>query len=385
METPDAPAIATEKDVRRVRHAVIVIAAAALIALLAAGRAIVLPILFAALIALVLCPLTRRLQRRGVPVPITALLLLALVVTTASWGVSAMSEPLSAYTRKVPHAVEQLRTEAARWGKFLTHNGGRSVSIDQVRVRDADKPRIDAERLMSAATMAMPRVRDAIIRIGVTLVLTYFMLIGGRQALRTAIALIRTPGTRRRAMRWSETVQVQLSRYLLTVISINVGMGAGAALILTLCGVPSAIFLGALACILNFIPFLGALLATGLLAFAAFTTPDLIAPPVMVPIAYFGLHLLEAEFVTPWVLGRTLTLNPLFVILAVLVFGTLWGIGGAFLAVPLLVVAKVSFASAPGFPGWSQVLGRRRLELRSAQQAPTLVPLPVEPTAPPGP
>ncbi len=130
---------------------------------------------------------------------------------------------------------------------------------------------------------------------------------------------------------------------------------------------PSAIFWGTVAGVLNFVPFLGALLSTALIAFASLGAATLNVPPLIVPLAFFGLHLIEAEFVTPTVLGRRLTLNPLFMIIAVLVFGTAWGIGGAFLAVLLLIVAKVSFAAMPGVAGWSQVLGRRRQDLAAAR------------------
>jgi predicted PurR-regulated permease PerM len=318
-----------------------------------------------------------RLSRRGIPAPVAAAVILVAFVAVAGVGLSAMSGPLTRYTRNAPAAVETVRTEIGRWSRYLS--APRPMKLEEVRVRAADKPRLDTERLLAAAGVLLPRLRNAVIGIGVTLVLTYFMLLGGRPALRTAIALIRRPASRRRALCWSDTVQRQLTRYLLAVVAINTVFGVATALLLTALGVQSAIFWGAVAGLLNFLPFLGALIGTALLACAALASASLHVPPLIVPLAFFGLHLLEAEFVTPIVLGRTLTLNPLFMMLAVLVFGTAWGLGGAFLAVPLLMVAKVSLAVVPGVAGWSQVLGRRRFEtlhLRVRRPRPAVVPPP---------
>lgn len=342
-----------------------IVACAGTVALLVAARAVVLPLLFAALIALALCPLVHRLKRRGVPAPLSAALLLGALVAVTAVGVSAMSGPLSRYASRAPAVIEVVRTEIGRWSRYLSTS--KPMRLEEVQVRAADKPKIDTERVMKAAGVLLPRLRDATVGTGVTLVLTYFMLLGGRPALRTAIALIRAPVSRRRALCWSTTVQQQLTHYLLAVAAINTCFGIATAALLAALGVPSAIFWGTVAGMLNFVPFLGAILSTALIAFASIGAETLNVPPLIVPLAFFALHVIEAEFVTPTVLGRALTLNPLFMIIAVLVFGTAWGIGGAFLAVPLLIVAKVSFAVLPGVYGWSQVLGRRRQDLAAAR------------------
>jgi predicted PurR-regulated permease PerM len=96
------------------------------------------------------------------------------------------------------------------------------------------------------------------------------------------------------------------------------------------------------------------------LTLAAFTTFGMTGQAFAIPLGFLVLHLLESQFVTPFVIGRTLTLNPLFVMVSVVVFATWWGIGGAFLAVPLLVATKVCFDAVPQLRGWGRILGRRR-------------------------
>ena len=382
-------AAADNKRLRRVQHAAMILTTLALIAVLVLARAVVVPILFSALIALALCPMVHKLNRKGVPAPISAALVLGLLIAMLGLGISAMSGPLVRFTAQAPVAVEVVRTEIGRWSRYLS--APRPVKLEEVRVRAADKPKLDTERLLSAAGVLLPRLRDTVFGIVVTLVLAYFMLLGGRPALRTSIALIRVPISRRRALCWSDAVQRQLTHYLLAVTAINVAFGLATAALLASLGLPSAFFWGSVAGLLNFLPFLGALISTALLACAALGADALYVAPLIVPLAFVGLHLIEAEFVTPFVLGRALTLNPLFMIMAVLVFGTAWGIGGAFLAVPLLIVAKVSFAVLPGVSGWSQVLGRRRYEVlhhrlrRTAESAPLRQPGGARPTPPPVP
>lgn len=355
---------------RRLQHATVVIAVVAGMLALVAARAVVVPLLFGALIALALAPLVHKLNRRRVPAPVSAALVLGAFMAVVLVGLSAMSGPLARFTSSAPAAVEAVRTEIGRWSRYLS--APRPVKLEEVRVRASDKPRMDTERLIAAAGVLLPRLRDMAVGVGITLVLAYFMMLGGRPALHTSIALIRRPVSRRRAMYWSSALQRQLTRYLLAVAAINTCFGLATGLMFAALGLPSAMFWGAVAGLLNFLPFLGALLMTVLVTCAALGAEGMNVPPLILPLAFLSLHLVESEFVTPLVLGRTLTLNPLFMIIAVLVFGTAWGIGGAFLAVPLLIVAKISFAVLPGVSGWSQVLGRRRYEVLHPRARPPM-------------
>ncbi len=126
-----------------------ILACAAAIAVLVAARAVVLPLLFAALIALALCPLVHRLQRRGIPAPLSAALLLAALVAIAAVGLSAMSAPVSRYAARAPAAIELVRTEIGRWSRYLSATT--PMRLEEVQVRATDKPKVDTERLISAA------------------------------------------------------------------------------------------------------------------------------------------------------------------------------------------------------------------------------------------
>ena len=139
----------------------------------------------------------------------------------------------------------------------------------------------------------------------------------------------------------------------------HVRLGLAVAALLAALGLPGALFFGAVVAVLNYLPFVGAAISVVLLSMAAVATFGFTGHGLLAPLGFVALHLLESQFVTPYVIGRTLTLSPLFVMLSVVVFGTGWGIGGAFLAVPLLVATKVAFDAVPSLRGWGQILGRR--------------------------
>jgi predicted PurR-regulated permease PerM len=108
-----------------------------------------------------------------------------------------------------------------------------------------------------------------------------------------------------------------------------------------LLGMPNAILWGVMAAVLNFIPYLGALVGIGTIGLVALLTFDEPALIVLPPLTYFALTTFEAYFVTPSLLARRLTLNPVAVFLALILFTWMWGTAGALLAVPMLATFKL--------------------------------------------
>ncbi len=244
--------------------------------------------------------------------------------------------------------------------RVVTQPAVRDLPLDQVRVREADKPKIEVGQVVSFAGGMAVSLRQALLGIAVTLALAYFMLATGRSVISTAIALLPGHALRTNVRRLGHATQRALVRYLGAVTLINIGLGLAVAALLAALGLPGALFFGAIVAVMNFLPFVGAVISMVVLTLAAIATFGVTAEALLVPFGFLALHLLEAQFITPFVIGRTLTLNPLFVIVSVVVFGSWWGLGGAFLAVPLLVATKVAFDAVPRLRGWGQILGRRR-------------------------
>ncbi|MCU0760985.1 MAG: AI-2E family transporter [Steroidobacteraceae bacterium] len=350
----------SRRDLRGIRHSLWVIAGIAAIGLLTLARPVVVPLLFALIISMALYPVVGRLARLGLPKPLGAALVVALMAGAGWASIDAAGEPLRTWAAKVPEIVQKVRTELGRVQRVVTQPAVRDVPLDKVRVRESDKPRIEVGQVVSLAGGMAASVRAALFGVAVTLALTYFMLATGKGVVSTSIALLPGHALRTNLRRLGHATQRALVRYLGAVTLINAALGLAVAALLAAIGLPGALFFGAIVAVMNFLPFVGAAISSVVLALAAFATFGLTAQALLVPLGFMVLHLLEAQFLTPFVIGRTLTLNPLFVILSVVVFGSWWGIGGAFLAVPLLVATKVAFDAVPRLRGWGQVLGRRR-------------------------
>jgi predicted PurR-regulated permease PerM len=154
------------------------------------------------------------------------------------------------------------------------------------------------------------------------------------------------------------TIETELSRYVLTITTINIVLGALVAAVLVALGIEigDALLWGALAGLCNYAPYVGPLVGTIMLALVgvvAFDTPmEMLAPPAL----YLCLQLLESEVFTPMIIGRRWSISPLVVLLWLLFCGWLWSIPGVLLAVPILVCFKIVTERVEGLQGWAKVI-----------------------------
>jgi predicted PurR-regulated permease PerM len=200
------------------------------------------------------------------------------------------------------------------------------------------------------------------------------------QARRAALSAVRAKHDRRAWLRVCGSIRTQAAHYLQLITLINVTFGLLTGLMMTLLGVQDAAAYGVIAGLMNFIPIVGALITAGVLLAGGLAEHGTSVGILLPPAAFLVLHILESQFVTPQLLGRRLLLNPLIVIAGVLVGATAWGVGGAFLAVPILTSMKIALDAHPDYRRWGQVLGRgaiadfrfdevRRARLRRAVRA----------------
>jgi len=136
-------------------------------------------------------------------------------------------------------------------------------------------------------------------------------------------------------------VENQVSRYLLTITLINVSLGLVIGTLLSLHGTQNAILWGAIAAVLNFLPYIGAIVGAGFLAIVSLGEQTSIAAALIPPLIYYACSAIEGNLITPLIVGRNLSLNVIAVFVSIVVWSWLWGFAGALMAVPILVVIKV--------------------------------------------
>jgi len=310
-------------------------------------RSLLLPLVLAGLLSLLLSPAVRGLKRVHVPEPLGAGLVLLTVLGGVGFGIYQLSGPAVDWIQRAPQSLRaaevklrDLRRSVQRLGRAteqverlaeVSSSSGQRPPAVSVAVQSTPTLR---ERLFSQAT-------DLITDAAVMLILLYFLLASGDLFLRKLIRVLPRLEDRRRAVEIARQVERDISSYLGTVTMINLGLGAAVAIVFALIGVPNALLWGAMVTFTNFVPYLGpainyvTFILIGLLTFD--TVPRMLAPAGL----FLVLNVLEAYLITPMVLGKRLTLNPVMLFVGLTFWGWLWGIVGAILAVPILVVFKI--------------------------------------------
>ena len=343
----------------RASAAVVVLATLAVGYTLWAAQELVLPILLAMFFALIGNPIIRGLQRVYVPRFLGALLVLLGGLFAAGALGNQLIEPAGEWIRQVPREMKQVAPKLRDLYKpMLDANkaaqniaraaGGESTS------RPVQVIRTEANEPFKVLTATPRRVASVL----AVVLLTFFFMVYGQQLQRNAIALLPTRQQKKLTVDILTSIERAISRYVLTITVINMCLGLALSGALYWLGVPmqEALLWGTMAAILNFAPYVGPLIGIVIMLLMGFVAFDDLWPSLLPAGIYLALHTLEGQIVTPIILGHSMRLSPLVLILALMVFGWLWGIVGLLLAVPLLVCVKLVLARVEGLTGWAKLL-----------------------------
>ena len=350
-EEPDARSISNEPvvseqgmpqgaDIRGVFQGGLFILA--LLAALYAGREIVLPIVLAIILNLLLQPALRMLERLYVPRILGALLLIAFLFATIVAFVTGMSGPAGSWAAKLPEGVPRLQEhlsflrapiDAVR--QFLQQAQG-YVSGDSQSTAAAS-PAIGADFLLTVFSSTRAFAAGFL----ETILVLFFLLLSGDTLLRRLVEVLPRFGDKRQAIEISQHIEHDISAYLITITIMNAAVGIATALAMWLCGLGDPVLWAAVAFLLNYIPILGPMIGVVMFTLAGLLTAKTLWPALLPAGLYLLIHLAEGETITPMLLARRFTLNPLLVIIALIFWYWMWGVPGAILAVPMLAITKI--------------------------------------------
>jgi predicted PurR-regulated permease PerM len=329
--------------------------ATTLLALLAVGVILYvaqdafIPVAMASFLALLLSPAVDRLQRWRVPRGLAVATVMLVVLLAGAGAVHAGWNPAIEWLerapqtlRKIDQRVRPLRAVIARLDE-ITERVGR---LAQGVAAQSTKIAVSPGAIESGTALTMTK---SVLEALTVIPLTLFFLIGGPPLFARMGASLSGSETSPNALRLTQAIRVEVTRYFATIILINLGLGAATAAAVAALGMPNAILWGMIAAVLNFIPYLGPAATIVILGGAALGTFDELGRALAVPGSFVVLHLIEGQIVQPLTVGHRLKVNALVILLAVWFGFWFWGIPGVLLAVPALVALKVAAEHAPSW------------------------------------
>ena len=342
---PKPPVLGTRPTPQAVRSAsLLILASLACLYTLYFAKELLLPVTLALLFMLLLqAPMRLLTTRLRLPSPLAAVLVilalfgclalmaLAVSVPASDWIAKApqtfavleeklaiLKQPLAAL-KKVLHGVEQATTPGPT-------QGGQPVTVQPGSGLLGE--------LFSGTTLTLSRTFT-------TIIVLFFLLSAGDRLLRGLVEVMPRFQEKRQVVEIATEIEQSVSAYLLTVSLMNALVGVATGVAMWLCGLPNPLLWGTAAFLLNYIPILGPLTGIGMFFAAGLISLSWPWQALLPPALYLLIHLAEGETITPMLLANRFTLNPVVVIVSLFFWHFIWGVPGAFLAVPLLATAKI--------------------------------------------
>jgi predicted PurR-regulated permease PerM len=315
---------------------------------LRAGAEFFLPVTAALVIAIALVPLLEWFERHRLPSALAALICVLLFITIANLAVAAIVLPATEWVRLLPERIPRIRetleplfdvyANLERFIDDIAEEFG-SGSVGAARTVTVEPPNSMLDLIATSAP-------HAAIQMFFALLVIFFFLAGWTRMRKQTITTRSSFDGAMTTARVIQQVVDATSTYLGTITLVNVTMGAFVALILWMLGMPTPLMWGGIVAVLNYIPYLGpiaSVLLLGLGGLMAFADPWYALLPAL---TFAGIHLIEANILTPSLVGRRLTINPLLILVALSFWAWVWGTTGALLAVPLLIISKTVLDAA---------------------------------------
>ncbi len=305
------------------------------------ARDLLLPIFLALLLSLLLRPVVKGLRRLRIPEALSAAVLVVLLLVGLVGAAFSLSEPATVWIKRAPVVMHQLEFKLGDLRESVESARRASHQIEQMAAAADDEAQAVVVRGPSLAEQALTQTQVILAQLFVVLVLLFFFLARGRSMLEQLMGTLTNLEDRIHYATIAGTVQKNIAAYLATVTLINTALGLVTTGLMMALGMPNPGLWGVMAGFLNFIPYLGAAVSLMIIALVSALTFDSLLQIALPPMAFLAVTTIEGNFLTPMIVGRRLTLNPIAVFLTILFWGWLWGIPGALMAVPILAVFKI--------------------------------------------
>jgi predicted PurR-regulated permease PerM len=317
---------------------------------------IVLPIMLAFVLSLLLQPIVRLSERVRLPRAVGAVVAIVVLVAVVAALATVLSHPATSWAERLPQALPKLHEQVRFLQRPFTAAQNMVAQVQGTTAGTASVPEATPVRLAGLFDTLFSGTRAFAAGLVTTLIVLFYLLIFGETFLRRVVEILPRFSDKRVAVEISLRIERDVSAYLVTVSAINVVVGLATGVVMWLCGVADPVLWGFTAFVLNFVPILGPLVGVALFAVVGMLSLGAHWVALLPAALYFAIHLVEGEVVTPLVLARRFTINPVALVLALVFWYWMWGIPGAVLAVPMLAIAKIICDDIPSLRAFGHFL-----------------------------
>ncbi len=326
----------------QIRNCLVVLTVIAIFVALYFAKAVLVPITLAVMLSFVLRPAVNWLKRLGIPNIVSATAMFVAFTALVTVGCLLLVDPATKWLSNAPSDFAKVKDDVAAFIRPLAELQLASDQVSDMTKAPGGIAPVSVRVEQPALTSQLMSTTGGLLASAtITSVLLFFLLAGGDQFLEKTVESIPTWRGKWEAVLLFRELQSRISVYLGSITLINIALGAVIGIALWLMGMPNSLLWGVMAALLNYIPFLGLIAGSAIVALAAVATFDSFGYAMIAPAIYLAANGVEANIATPAVLGRAINLNPVVILLSVFLFGWIWGMVGVFLAVPLLITVKI--------------------------------------------
>ena len=324
---------------------------------------ILVPVIIAFLLKMVLQPATELLVGFRFPRWLAGLVVVAVPLGAVSLLGFFLAEPAAGWISEAPKNFAKIERHLDGVSTFARDVKQASKDLEKLG-EDATTPAV-AVKGPPLSTFLFSGTRALVTGFLTVVLLLFFLLVSGNSFLRRIVEILPTLHDKKRAVEIISEIQRTIALYLGTVTMMNGAVGVLTGLTAYLCGLTDPVLWGSAAFLLNYIPIIGPIATALLLALVGLATFEDVWPALLPVAIFMAIHLAEADALTPMLLARQFTLNPVVVIIALIFWYWMWGVPGALLAVPLVATFKIICDRIDGLTAIGHFLGTEPRERQS--------------------
>ena len=325
--------------------------------LLYVGHTAFIPVALAMLAGLILSSPVEALHRVGLPRGLGAVLILVAALAAVGGLVAFVWTPSQQWYASAPHTLSVIQRKFTPVARLMSHIEQLTDRAGKVGAPGSVEPTAVAAPQESTSRILLSTARDAAIGLATFVIITLFLLAGGPPMVARMTAAFFDHLKAHHVQGYIDKVRAEVGHFYVITTFINIGLGIATTLVMMAWGMPTPYLWGAVAALLNFIPYAGATTTLLVVTLVAIVSFEGLGHAAGVALSYLGLSVIEGQIVQPLLVGRRLDVNPLLIFLGLWFGGVFWGIAGVILATPILVALKVIAENAIHGRSMMQFLG----------------------------